>query len=62
MMVTTIYSLVSLLVTKYIPKSNIALSIVDVALIILSIGVIILALKKWRELRNDEAQTTGRAA
>lgn len=62
MMVTTIYSLVSLLVNKYIPKNNIALSIVDVALMVLSIGVIILALKKWRELRNDGTQTTGRAA
>jgi len=50
MMVTTIYSLFSLLITKYIPKNNMALAATDVALIILSIGVIILALKKWREM------------
>jgi carbon starvation protein len=62
MMVTTIYSLISLLVNKYIPKNSIALSIVDVVLIILSIGVIILAFKKWRELRNNGAETSGSAA
>jgi carbon starvation protein len=53
MMVTTIYSLISLLINKYIPKNNIALSVVDVALIILAIGVIILAVKKWQELRKN---------
>lgn len=53
MMVTTLYSLTSLLINNYIPKHNIALSAVDILLLILSIGVIILALKKWRELRAE---------
>ena len=52
MMLTTLYSLVVLLMQKYIPKQNIMLSLVDVLLIILSIGVIYLAYKKWRELRK----------
>jgi carbon starvation protein len=53
MMVTTIYSLLSLLLTKYIPKNNMALAVTDVALIILAIGVIILAYMKWQELRKN---------
>jgi carbon starvation protein len=60
MMVTTLYSLVSLLVHKYLPKHNVALAVTDVALIILSIGVIVLALHRWRELRNG-ASTAGEA-
>jgi carbon starvation protein len=52
MMITTLYSLVVLLVEKYIPKQNIMLSVVDVLLIVLSIGVIVLAYKKWKELRK----------
>jgi carbon starvation protein len=52
MMVTTLYSLVVLLKDKYIPKQNIMLSVVDVLLIILSVGVIVLAFNKWRELRK----------
>jgi carbon starvation protein len=61
MMVTTIYSLVYLLINKYIPKNNIALAVVDVLLIILAIGVIILAYKKWKELRKS-TQSAGEAA
>lgn len=61
MMITTLYSLVVLLIEKYIPKQNIMLSVVDVLLIILSIGVIVLAYKKWKELRKG-AQTTGSVA
>jgi len=57
MMLTTIYSLLSLLVNKYIPKNNIALAVTDIALIILSLGVIYLALRKWREMKR-----TGSAA
>lgn len=53
MMVTTIYSLIYLLYDKYWPKKNIALSLVDILLIILSIGVIYIAFKKWRELKNN---------
>jgi carbon starvation protein len=52
MMVTTLYSLVVLLLEKYLPKQNIMLSVADVLLIILSIGVIAMAYKKWRELRK----------
>jgi len=62
MMVTTIYSLISLLVNKYIPKNNVALSLVDILLIILAFGVIYLALKKWQELRNDGAREKGSVA
>lgn len=53
MMVTTIYSLIILLFDKYIPKQNIMLSVVDVLLVILSIGVIVLSFKKWKELRAN---------
>jgi carbon starvation protein len=52
MMATTLYSLAVLLMEKYIPKHNIMLSVVDVLLIILSIGVIAMAYKKWRGLRK----------
>jgi carbon starvation protein len=55
MMLTTLYSLVVLLFKNYLPKKNYMLSVVDVLLIILSIGVIILAYKKWRELRMGAA-------
>jgi len=53
MMVTTLYSLYSLLVNQYLPKKNYALSAVDVLLIVLAVGVIVLAAKKWGELRNS---------
>ncbi|HPK54377.1 MAG TPA: carbon starvation CstA 5TM domain-containing protein, partial [Smithellaceae bacterium] len=55
MMATTLYSLVILLFKNYLPKKNMMLSAVDVLLIILSIGVIIMAYKKWRELRRNAA-------
>ena len=61
MMVTTLYSLFILLIEKYIPKQNIMLSVADVLLIILSLGVIVLAFKKWRELKKG-TQPTGSAA
>ena len=61
MMITTLYSLFVLLIEKYIPKQNIMLSVIDVLLIILSIGVIALAYKKWKELKKG-AQTTGSVA
>ena len=53
MMVTTIYSLVALLINKYIPQKNIMIAVVDVLLIILAVGVIYLAFKKWQELRKN---------
>ena len=62
MMITTIYSLFSLLINKYIPKGNMALAVTDIALIILSIGVIILALQSWRKQRQAGVQTTGSTA
>ncbi|PKN18121.1 MAG: carbon starvation protein A [Deltaproteobacteria bacterium HGW-Deltaproteobacteria-6] len=62
MMATTLYSLVSLLINKYIPKNNVALALVDILLIVLAIGVIILAYKKWQELRNDGARAKGSVA
>ena len=49
MMATTLYSLVILLLTVYLPKKNFMLLIVDLLLIVLSIGVIVLAIKKWKE-------------
>lgn len=55
MMVTTIYSLIYLLIEKYWPKKNIALSLVDLLLIILAVGVIYIAFKKWMELRKNPA-------
>jgi carbon starvation protein len=55
MTITTLYSLGILLVDKYIPQKNYMLSVVDFLMIILSIGVVILALKKWKELRNTAA-------
>jgi carbon starvation protein len=55
MMVTTLYSLFNLLVTKYLPTNNFALSLFAIVLIVLALGVIFLAFKKWRELRNQPA-------
>lgn len=55
MMVTTIYSLFILLIEKYLPKNNIMLSVVDILLMILSIGVVIIAFNKWRDLRKKPA-------
>jgi len=46
MVVTTIAALVYYLFTQYIPKMNIALIITDLILLALSLGVIILAIKK----------------
>jgi carbon starvation protein len=53
MMVTTLYSLVVLLIEKYLPKQNYALSAFAILLIVLSVGVIWLSFKKWREIRNS---------
>jgi len=56
MMITTIYSLVSLLVNQYLPKHSNALAVTDVALIILSVGVIVLALKRLPDLKAKAGQ------
>ena len=55
MMLTTLYSLIVLLFEKYLPKKNYMLSFVDILLIILSIGVIYIAFKKWQEIRKNQA-------
>ncbi len=61
MMVTTLYSLFVLLVDKYLPKQNYTLAVFSVLLIILSVGVIGLSFKSWRELKKN-AVTTGSSA
>ncbi len=53
MMITTLYSLVILLIEKYLPKGNYTLALFAVLLIVLSIGVIALSFKKWREIRRN---------
>ncbi len=53
MMATTLCSLVYLLFEKYLPKKNVALSIVDILLVLLSVGVIYVALKKWAEFQKQ---------
>ncbi len=53
MMATTLYSLVILLVEKYLPKGDYTLATFAVLLIVLSIGVIALSFKKWREIRKN---------
>jgi carbon starvation protein len=55
MSATTIYALGRLLVKTYIPKNNMMLAVVDVLLILLSIGVIFMAYNKWKELRGSSA-------
>jgi len=52
MMVTTLYSLIVLLITRYLPQQNYMLTTVAILLIVLSLGVIGLAFKKWSELRK----------
>lgn len=51
MMVTTIYSLIILL-SKYMKTKNYTLFGVDILLIVFAVGVILLAFRKWRELRT----------
>ncbi|MCX5846483.1 MAG: carbon starvation protein A [Deltaproteobacteria bacterium] len=53
MMVTTIYSLFILLIEKYLPKQNYALAAFAALMIILSIGVIWVAFRKWQELKKS---------
>jgi len=50
MMATTLYSLVLLLFTKYLPKNNYALAVMDILLIALAVGVIVLAIKKMTNM------------
>jgi carbon starvation protein len=53
MMVTTIYSLFVLLIEKYLPKQNYALAAFAALMIILSIGVLWMAFRKWQELKKS---------
>jgi carbon starvation protein len=53
MMITTLYSLFSLLINTYIPKQNYSLSTFAILLILLSIGVIAMAFNTWRKLRKE---------
>lgn len=53
MMITTLYSLIELLIVRYIPKHNYMLATVAILLIVFSVGVIVLAFKKWRELKKN---------
>lgn len=52
MMVTTITALYILLVTKYIPTHNIPLMITDLCLMGLSVGVIVLSIKKYIDFKK----------
>mgnify|MGYP001248232868 CR=1 FL=1 len=52
MMITTLYSLIYLLIYTYLPKQNYMLAGVAILLIVFSIGVILLAFKKWRDIRK----------
>ena len=45
MMVTTVYSLIYLLQTKYLPKADHVLTVADTALVVLSVLVVVLAVK-----------------
>ncbi|PKN72768.1 MAG: carbon starvation protein A [Deltaproteobacteria bacterium HGW-Deltaproteobacteria-10] len=52
MMTTTLYSLTVLLIDKYLPKQNYVLAGFAILLIILALGVILMSIKKWLELRK----------
>lgn len=57
MMVTTLASLVILLKNTYIPKGNWPLAITDILLLILSVGVMIISIKKFTQLRSTKEIT-----
>lgn len=52
MTVTTIYSLVLLLFEKYLPEKNYILFCVALLLIVFSLGVVFMAIKKWIEIKR----------
>lgn len=56
MTVTTIYSLSILLFEKYLPQKNYILFGVALLLIVFSLGVVFMAIKKWIELRNNSEE------
>jgi carbon starvation protein len=57
MMVTTIGGLVLLLVNTYLPKKNIPLVVTDLLLLVLSVGVAYLAIKKLIEFKGGAAKS-----
>ncbi len=54
MMATTLWSLYILLVTKYLPLKNMLLTITDLILMLLSIGVVILGVSKVMAFRKSK--------
>ncbi|MFC1669315.1 carbon starvation protein A [Spirochaetota bacterium] len=52
MLITTVASLIFLLINDYLPKGNYMLAAGDLVLILLSVGLIILAIKHYREKRK----------
>lgn len=55
MMVTTITALYRLLVDKYLPAGNTPLVVADACLMLLAVGVIVLAVRRWVEIRRESA-------
>lgn len=53
MMVTTITALYMLLVDKYLPTHNLPLIITDLSLMVLSLGVIVLSVKKYLDFKKS---------
>lgn len=61
MMITTFAGLVLLLVKTYIPKGNMPLIVTDLLLMLLSIGVVVLAVKKLLAIRKGAPEVPGAA-
>ncbi len=55
MLITTIASLVIILVNDYIPKQNYMLAAGDILLLALAVGVVVLAIKKFRNPQRQAA-------
>lgn len=54
MVITTLFALYQLLMTKYVPTGNVALTITDILLFLLAIGVVILSFVKLRGVKKVE--------
>ncbi len=54
MILTTLFALYQLLVKKYLPTGNVALTVTDILLFILAIGVVILSFVKLREFKTKQ--------
>ncbi|MDH4101213.1 MAG: carbon starvation protein A, partial [Nitrospirota bacterium] len=55
MMATTLTALYRLLVDKYLPSGNMALVAADACLMFLAVGVIVLSVRRWTEIRREQA-------